>query len=221
MIRLVTLLFVVFSFSLLGQRNEYMVWTEIGVKGKIKKPLGWSLELNNRFGKNGLETFFPQVAIDYDVTKWLETSLKYRLVYDKNKVGNYERGHRIDFNLEAEKTYKKRLTLGFRTRYQYAFEAVDRENYDADIDQAFRFKPSVEYDIDNFVLSPTLSSEFFLDPSYGPNSPGFSKYRINAGFKLDIKSPHKISMSYQLDKAFRDYKSGQRHTLSLSYSYKI
>ena len=197
-----------------------MVWTELGVQGKLVKRTKWAMELNTRIGERGIETFFPQAGIEYKLTKWLIPSVQYRFILDKNKYGNYKLGHRININLDAENNFK-RLTYGLRVRYQYAFNRISQASYDADFDQAVRFKPSLEYDIDNSIFTPQISAEFFLNPTYGPYSPGFDKLRFAVGSKLELDGPHKVSFKYQLDKWLYDYGRELRHVLSLSYSYKL
>ena len=84
------ILFIFLSFSFIStSQDEFMIWTEIGAKGKIVKKLGWTADINTRFVP-GVETFFPQVGVNYKVTKWFKPSIQYRFVIDKNKYGNYK-----------------------------------------------------------------------------------------------------------------------------------
>jgi Protein of unknown function (DUF2490) len=208
------------SFSAYSQ-HDFMVWTELGVKGKIVKKLGWTADINTRFGGEGVETFFPQVGINFKVKKWFKPSIEYRFIVDKNKYGNYKGSNRLNINASFKKEGVARFNLGFRVRYQYAFNRISGDSYDADFDQALRFKPSIEYDINNSVITPVVSAEFFYDPSYGPFGPDFSKMRMGIGAKLELDSPHGVSFKYQFDKKFHDYSANLRHVISLSYIYKI
>ena len=69
---LLLFLFLNFSFISISQ-DDFMVWTEIGAKGKIVKNLGWKMDINTRFIP-GVQTFFPQVGLSYKATKWFKTS---------------------------------------------------------------------------------------------------------------------------------------------------
>lgn len=201
-------------------QHEFMVWTELGAKGKIIKRLSWSGELNTRIGSNGVQTFFPQAGIEYKVKKWFKPSLEYRFIVDKNKYGNYKSSSRLNFNLNFEKVIQQ-FNFGLRIRYQQGLVRTVNIDYNPDFDQAFRFKPSIEYDIDNSIITPEISAEFFYDPVYGPNGPAFNKVRMAIGAKLELDGPHGISFKYQLDKKFHDYSANLRHVLSLSYAYKF
>ena len=182
--------------------------------------MGWSADANLRVGRNGLETFFPQVGVQYKLTKWLRTSVEYRFVLDKNKYGNYKSSSSIRVNLILKENIK-RFDFGLRLRYQNSFKGSSGPEYNADFGQAIRIKPSVEYDIDNSVFTPFLNTEFFFDPAYGPQGPGFNKIRYAIGTKLELDSPHGISVKYQLDHKLNRYPAALKHVVSVGYSYEF
>ena len=199
-----------------------MVWTELGLHGDLFKKSDWALEANTRFNDNGVATFFPQLGIDYKVSKWFKPSLDYRFLVDKNKYGNYKSSHRINVNLNFKTKIVKRLYVGTRVRYQYGFQQFGAPtSYNDDFDQAFRVKPSVSYDINNSIFTPTFSAEWFYNPELGENGRQFTKIRIGIGSKLELSGPHNVSFKYQIDKRFNNFKSGLRHVASFSYEYEI
>lgn len=207
-----------FSFS----QGEGKVWLETGVKGEITKKLDWGVELTTRFGSNGLETYFPQATLKYKVTKWFRPSIDYRAIFDKSKNGNYAFANRINFNANF-KFLAKRFSLGGRIRYQYAFDRIGSlsNTYEVEFDQAIRIKPEVSYDINNSILSPLVSVEFFYDPNFGPYGQRFSKYRIFAGVDLELEGPHEISFGYLFDQKIQVPNPRTRHVLNLSYAYNL
>ncbi|MBL4861920.1 MAG: DUF2490 domain-containing protein, partial [Crocinitomicaceae bacterium] len=180
----IILLFLGTSLSSFGQNDAYMLWTELGVRGDVIKKMTWEVELNTRFDNKGIATFFPQVGLEYKVTKWFKPSVEYRFIVDKNKYGNYKSSNRLNFNANFKKGIE-RFDLGLRIRYQYAFDRLSvSESYDADFDQAIRLKPSISYDIKKSIFVPTVSAEFFYNPEYGPGGRDFTKVRIGVGTKL-------------------------------------
>ncbi|PWL31414.1 MAG: hypothetical protein DCO96_04240 [Fluviicola sp. XM-24bin1] len=206
--------------SFAQQNDTYMLWTNVGVKGDLVKKMDWFAEINTRLDMNGVETFFPEIGVDYKVTKWFKPSIEYRFVTDKNQYGNYKIANRLNFNAKFKEDFD-RLGLGLRVRYQYAFDNRGSFDYDADFDQAFRFKPEITYDIKNFILTPKISSEFFYNPALGENGRRFDKMRLGIGASLDLNNNHDISFKYQLDKRFFAFDRGVRHVLALSYQYKL
>lgn len=213
---------VLLAFAFVGvsaySQHEFQVWTELGTSGKAAKDLSWSVDLNSRFGASGLETFFPQVGLEYKVKKWFRPSIDYRFVLDKDKYGNMLSGHRINVNANFEKGVD-RFKLEGRLRYQYAFKRLGgSEDFDPDLDQVVRIKGDVQYDIDNSIFSPLFSAELFYTPEYMDR--GFSKIRLAFGTALELDGPHKLSAKYQLDKSF-EYGKNLRHVISISYGYKF
>lgn len=218
--RLLILSFIFSVSSVCFAQDEYMLWTEIGASGDLMKKMDWYADFTSRIGKRGLETFFPQVGIEYKVKKWFKPSLEYRLIIDKNSIGNYKSSNRLNLNANFKKDID-RWGLSARVRYQLAFKRLVGSNYNDDFDPAIRLKPAVSYDIDNCILTPKASAEFFYNPTYGPKGPGFTKVRMAIGASLELDGPHDFSFKYQVDKRFNDYEAGLRHVLVLSYSYKF
>ncbi|XOV66266.1 MAG: DUF2490 domain-containing protein [Fluviicola sp.] len=215
------ILFLSISTAVSAQQNDtYMLWTTVGVEGDAFKKSDWFVDLNTRFGGTGVETFFPEIGIDYKLTKWFKPSVEYRFVIDKNQYGNYKVANRLNFNAKFSEGFD-RLELGMRVRYQYAFDSRSSFDYDADFDQAFRFKPEIEYDINDFILTPKVSTEFFYNPTLGEEGRRFDKMRFAVGASLDLNNDHDISFKYQLDKRFYAFDRGVRHVLAFSYQYKL
>jgi hypothetical protein len=208
------------NLSFTQESDYFMVWTKVGVSGDALKKTDWKVELNSRFDDQGIATFFPEVGIDYKLTKWLKPSLEYRFITDRNRYGNYKAAHRLNFNAKFKEDFD-RLSLGMRLRYQYAFDNRSSFDYDADFDQAIRFKPEIAYDINDFILTPEFSSEFFYNPMLGEEGRRFDKVRLALGASFDLNNNHDISFKYQIDKRFRAFDRGVRHVLSLSYNYNL
>ena len=218
--RKIAFVFLVFLCGNGLAQNSFMGWGKVGVKGKIVKRFDWDAELNARVGRNGLETFFPQVGITYKLQKWVKPSLEYRFIIDKNQIGNYKSSHRLNANLNFEKEWKG-VGAELRVRYQYAFNRVNTLSYDPDFDQAIRLKPAISYKIPNSIFTPDVSCEFFYDPLYGPRGQRFTKLRAAIGSKIKLSKQHSLSIKYQIDKRIRDYGKGIRNVIAVSYSYKL
>lgn len=217
----IIILFCFISCSTLSNaQDEFQVWTEIGVKGDIIKKMDWFVDVKSRFGDVGLNSFLPEAGINYKVKKWFKPSVSYRFILAPNKYGNYKAAHRINFNANF-KTSVKRFELDLRARYQYVASGRASQEYNSDFDQAIRIKPSIEYDINNSIFTPKVSTELFYDPVYGPEGQRFTKIRFAIGSSLELDGPHGFSFKYQLDKWLHDYSHGLRHVLSVSYGYKF
>lgn len=208
---------ILFQFGM-AQTTEQALWVETGVKYEMNKRWALGAELNQRFGTYGLETFFPQVSLKYKVTKWLKPSVDYRYISSKLFDEPLLASQRINANLQADYT-KKRWSFGLRVRYQFSFSRWNT-SYDAEFDQAWRIKPSITYDINDFVLSPVWSAEFFYDPTYHQHGRQFDRIRYFTGFMLDLNSPHELGLGVYFDQWINQVPR-QRVMYSIAYSYAI
>jgi hypothetical protein len=216
---IVFLFFIVSNFSF-SQDSEFQTWIETGVKGKVVKRLDYSVDLTNRIGNLGLETFFPQATLKYKVTDWFKPSIDYRIIFKKEPNSNFSNSNRLNFNLNFSKLIG-RVNIGLRMRYQYSFSQIVGSSYQPEFDKAYRIKPGVSYDINNSILTPTASIEFFYNPTRGELGQRFTKMRAFIGTELELKGPHGIELGYIYDQSLNLPDPTTRHILNLSYVYKI
>ncbi|MFO0496289.1 MAG: DUF2490 domain-containing protein [Flavobacteriia bacterium] len=215
------LLITLASTAIFSQRQSGRVWTQIGVKGAVSPKLDWSIDVTNRFGSDGLETFFTQASLKYKLKKWIRPSLDYRSILDKDKYKNYTLSHRLNVNADFKKQVK-RFSLGARLRYQYSFQSLQgSKKYDAEFDQAIRIKPHVAYDIKKSGFGPLCSIEYFYNPTYSELGQRFTKYRLFIGTQLELNGPHELAFGYMLDREINTPNPDTKHILSISYSYNL
>jgi hypothetical protein len=211
----ITTVFISFSYAQnLGQE----VWLETGVSYQPVKRWTFITELNQRYNNYGLATLFPQISLKYKLTKWLRPSLDYRWIASRAFLEPYQSIHRLNANLQGVYR-KKRCDMGLRLRYQYSFHRIS-SSYDAEFDQAWRVKPSLQYNIKDCALSLMVSAEFFYDPTNHAEGKQFTRNRYYAGFDFDIQSVHKFSFGAYLDRWLNTVPR-VRLMYSLGYSISI
>jgi hypothetical protein len=181
----------------MAQLFEQQVWVETGAKYNLTKKLGASLDLSQRYGYDGLSTLFPQVSLRYKVRSWFRPSIDYRVILSKSSGGTYSTSQRINGNLQFSYT-RKRLEAGLRIRYQYSFERIGAA-YDSEFDQAWRIKPSAEYNVKGLPITPSLSAEFFYNPENGVNGKQFNRIRYYAGTAIELKHNQGIELGLFFD----------------------
>jgi hypothetical protein len=211
----------VFIFNIsLAQRNTFQLWTEKGLKYKLNKEWDLSFEWSNRFAEYGLMTSFPQASIRFKVLDWLKTSVDYRWVLSKQDNGYYSAGNRINANIQGN--YKvKRVDVGMRLRYQYSFSPFVGTNYDPEFDMAYRFRPSISYDIENSIISPSAQIEFFYTPENGPLGNRFTRIRYKIALDFETSLPIKFGVNYLYDNKINLPNTVNRHVINLSGTYQI
>ncbi len=201
--------------SSIAQLFEQQVWVETGVKYNLNKKLGASFDLTQRYGYDGLGTLFPQVSFRYKISSWFRPSIDYRVILSKALDGTYSTSQRINGNLQF--TYaKKRLEAGLRVRYQYSFERISAA-YDSEFDQAWRIKPSVQYNIKGLPITPELSAEFFYNPENSAEGNQFNRIRYYGGADIELKHNQRIGVGVYLDQWINSIPK-KRVMYSLSYS---
>lgn len=213
------IIFIVFTKTLIGQQYTSQLWLATGCKFPIYKNLTGGIDITERFGTNGLATIFPQGSVKYKLTKWLRPSIDYRFISSKEINGIYTNSHRLNSNLQFN-YLKKRLDIGFRIRYQYSFSNIG-QGYDSEFDNAWRFKPSISYDFNDFILSPTISADFFYNPANAANGNQFTRVRYFLGVDLDLNSPHGFELGYYFDQNINEANPIQKNIVSIGYTYSI
>lgn len=206
------------SFHSHSQLFSQQFWLQTGAKINLNSKWSSSIDVTQRYGYSGLNTFFPQVSFRYKLTKWMRPSLDYRLIASQSLDGYYTQSHRLNGNLQLGQDVK-RFSFGFRLRYQYSFNRLS-SNYDAEFDRALRFKPSVEYDIKNSSFGPNISADFFYNPTNSAKGRQFTRIRYYAGVNMVLKKNHGIGAGMYLDQWINDIPK-LRCMYSISYTYSI
>ena len=216
----VATIFALFIHVTYAQHAVFQLWTETGAKYKINKEWDLSLDWTNRIDGYGLKTSFPQASIRYKAFNWLKASLDYRWIIAKQDNGYYSTGNRINANIQANHKFE-RLDVGIRARYQYSFNRLVSSDYDPEFDIAYRFRPTITYDIDNSILTPNFSAEFFYSPENGPLGNRFTRIRYHIGLDFETKLPLDFGVAYLYDKKINLPNVVNRHVLNLSVTYNL
>ena len=202
------------------QNAKSKIWLETGVSYELSKALDATLDQTMRFGNTGLETYFPQLSVRYNWRKWLKPSVDYRIIFDKDRFGNFSSSSRLNVNTDIKGSIK-RFSTGIRLRYQYSFSAVPQKKYDAEFDQAVRVKLYAKYAIKKSAFTPLVSAEWFYNPNYASNGYSFTKERFFVGSQINLKGPHDFAIGYIFDRELNTVKPGIRHITNFSYTYSL
>ncbi|MFM7473242.1 MAG: DUF2490 domain-containing protein, partial [Crocinitomicaceae bacterium] len=163
---------------------------------------------------------FPQASIRYKLNEWFKTSFDYGCILAKQENGYFNGGNRINLNVQGNYEVK-RLTIGLRARYQYSFDRLIVANYDPEFDIAYRLKPSFSYDIDNSIITPNASAEYFYSPENAPLGNQFTRIRYQIGVDFETKLPLDLGIAYLYDDKINLPNAIDRHVLNLSATYLV
>ena len=215
------LFFIVFiSYTITSQRRLSQAWIDLSISKKCFKKLDVSLGITNRIGDLGIQTNFSQFSVKYKLSDWMKPSIDYRLVSNRQENGAYQFSNRFNTNIQFSKEVK-RFDFGLRLRYQYSFSKLVSQQNDPEFDLAYRIKPSFSYDINNSIISPTMSVEYFYNPENSALGNRFTKTRYNFGINLELDGSHELTLAYILDQQINLPDPLQKHIVSISYNYKL
>jgi len=217
--RLLFLLGLLPGLALSQNSTVFQSWNELGLSYKLDKKQSFGLDFTTRFDASGLQTFFPQISYKYKVNKFFRPSLDYRLIASKDDFGNYALQHRLNVNLQLAHEIE-RLELGFRVRYQFSAERSTTD-IGSEFGDAFRFKPSIGYNLKNSILSPSAGMEFFTSPMDGQTGYHLNRIRWNLGVAIDLKAAGELEIAYLYDQRINSPGSLNRAILNLGYNYPI
>ncbi len=205
-------------FSFFGMSQvDHEAWFSGGAKYSVNKKIDLSGELNLRMEPIVVNTFFTELTAKGEVKKWFKPSVDYRFVLDRNKFGNYKLSHRVNFNANFGTTWE-RFDFGLRARYQTTLSTVRTpESSFSDLAPGFRIKPSILYDINNSIISPEISTEFFFDRD-AVDGVFLNKLRFSAGAEFETLGPYNVSLKYMYGMAL--YSEKYEHLVSFSFTRK-
>lgn len=217
--RLIILLFFCISFvAKINAQTSAVLWVDAGIKKEFTKKIEAGAFVNTRFVNIGLNVIFPSVYFKYKVTKWFRPSIEYRYIYERFAPQIYNDGNRVNLNADFKYEIKK-FELGFRLRYQFSFNALRNTTYyNAEFDQAFRFRPSLSLNLDKSIFKPYTSMEWFLNTSGGPSYGQITRLRSTLGTDIDLKGPHKLEASLIFDYKFN--KSNLENVFIVNLGYQ-
>jgi len=207
------------SLALSQNSTVFQSWNELGLSYKMDKKQSLGLDFTTRFDIGGLQTFFPQISYKYKLNKFIRPSLDYRFIGSKDDFGNYALQHRLNVNLQLAHEIE-RLELGFRVRYQFSAERSTTD-IGSEFGDAFRFKPSIGYNLKNSILSPSAGMEFFTSPMDGQTGYHLNRIRWNVGLAINLKDAGELEIAYLYDQRIHSPGALNRAIFNLSYNHNI
>jgi hypothetical protein len=206
-------------FGFTQNSTVFQSWNELGLSYKIDKKQSLGLDLTTRFDVAGLQTIFPQVSYKYKINKYLRPSLDYRLIGSKDDFGNFTIQHRLNANLQFAHEIE-RFEVGLRMRYQFSANR-SQSDFGSEFNNAFRFKPSIAYNLDNSKITPNAGMELFYNPMDGQVGYHLSRIRWNVGVAIDLKGASELEIAYLYDQRIHNPGALNRAIFNLSYGYAL
>lgn len=200
-IALSLLLLIGWSLNSMAQETrvvqDFETWTSASFRYKVNKKLRFGISENLRLNTNStaVDQHFLELQAGFKPIKNLTTKVEWRLG-GKNRTDSFQTFTRWFF-AGIYKVELGRFTVEPRLAYQSRNQYLGARDL-TDVDQHFRYRIGLAYNIKNWKLDPETSFELFRrrDVEDGPES---DKFRIRLGTSIDMgkKSSLKIFMAYE------------------------
>lgn len=208
------------TFWICAQNNELECWNEIGANYRWNKTISGQFDLSSRLNDYGIYKIFPQVSVGYKITTWLNLDLDYRTIFDKSEEFQFTKSNRWNFNLKVKEKINQ-LTIGARVRYQFGSSQIYVSQYDADFDNAWRFKGQLKYRSKKSKFNWEIGFETFYNPQYGIYGRSINKNRIGLGLDYEVTSNQSLTLDLIYDKRVNSFYNPNRLAIKTSYTWNF
>ncbi|MEK7704231.1 MAG: DUF2490 domain-containing protein [Myxococcota bacterium] len=158
-------------------------WMQAGLGYEL--PLNFSVELGAQLKLDEdltrVKSVLPQVELGYRATEWLKFSGGYRFIYERDKYGDFDYGHRVFFDGQT-------LLRVAKARFKYRLRFQDEWEWNRDGE--LRNRPTIRnmlgasYKVTKW-FQPAVSAEHFLATEKLDSEPT-RKCQITAGSQFDL-----------------------------------
>jgi hypothetical protein len=190
--------------------DELQLWLEAGVAKELNKRFEVSFDQHLRFDQDisRAQSIMPEAGISMRVRKFLRLSLGYRLMYERNKLRQFEVRHR-GFGDVRPRLKLGAIELNYRLRYQVEARPANDPRH------TVRNRIAVELSR-TAPWVPAISAESFHRLDDGPVR--LSKIRLTAGISYKFFN-QEIELAYKVEVAQEDPTDPTPHVIGVGYHY--
>lgn len=177
--------------------QDFETWSTAGLRYKVNKKWRFGVSQSLRLNTNSttVDQHFTELTAAFKPVKNLTTQVEWRLG-GKKRVDSFQTFTRWSFAgvYEVELgRFSIEPRVVFQTRNQYLGDISL-----TDVDQHFRYRVGLDYNIKNWKLDPEASFELFRRRDVEDGSE-FDKFRIRLGTRIDMgkKSSLKVFIAYE------------------------
>lgn len=177
--------------------QDFETWTTASFKYKVNKHWRFGISENLRLNTNSstVDQHFLELSGTFKPIKKLSTNVEWRLG-GKKRTDSFQTFSRW-FLSGVYEVEVGRLSIkprvAYQTRNQYLGDISLKE-----VDQHFRYRLGIDYNIKNWKLDPEASFELFRH-SNNDDGAEFDKFRVRIGTQIKIKdaSSLKLFVAYE------------------------
>jgi hypothetical protein len=202
--------------------RDFETWNSVGIEYKLNKKWDFGLQQQLRLENNSseLKNYFTQMEAQYELFKNFKLGLGLRYINvndNKGAIQGMEQYFR--YQLDASFGHKlKRFKLNYRLRYQNKRELF-LESYEVpNLNQAWRFRLKLDYNIRSWKIDPYLAGELFNTYQDGQNN-GLTDYRLILGANYNLKIYGKLGVFYGIENELTGSYPKTTNIVRIKYTY--
>lgn len=199
--------------------QDFESWSSINLKYKPTKKikLNVSQQLRLKDNSSNLDAYFTQVGIDYKLNKQFSIGLATRYITENDDQGKIT-GNEYHLRWQGDLEYKNKInraSIEGRIRYQSKDELrITTDN----LKKVIRFKLGLGYNIPNWKLDPTFSSEIFNNLT---TEDGLYRIRYTLQTSYDLAKQSKLGIFIRTEKGLVGEHPKRTNILGLKYNFII
>ena len=183
------------SFSALAQENDFQTWSSFSLNKKIIKKTNLSIKQGVRFRENSslYSKLFTDLKIKSKYNKHISYAVGYRYINKWDIALDISSQNRFYADVNYKNKLSKRFSYALRNRWQ---TQGDLFGYKMTLRQKF----GLDYNIKKTKLTPSISTEYFLNLEDGINK---LRSTIALGYplakKLDFELTYRIQQEFYVN----------------------
>jgi hypothetical protein len=193
-------------------------WSSIGIKYKPSKKITIGLDQELRLRQNStlIDQTFTELSFGYKFSKSFYAGLSARFILDRGAKSPFEKDLRLQFDF-GYKHKKNDFSFNYRLRFQNRNELGLSTSEGDYFKNHLRLKASINYNINNWKLDPTFSTELFRDLTRYTG--GFDQWRLTLGTDYSFKKMGELGLFYTYQRELGATYPKNTFVVGLNYTY--
>lgn len=201
--------------------QDFRTRTALGVDKELLKNLTMKGETEIGFQKNAsqLAKVFGEIALNYEIAKFLETEIAYRYTHNrKGYTDNFKQTHLFSASVEASKRIDQ--IKGFcRIQFQNNDEDWALHETSKKTENILKNRFKVNYKVKGSNYAPYASAELYH--SISGNQWDAQKIKWVAGINYSVRKTQDAKLYIRIDRELTPYIPYTYYTCGFSYNFSL
>ncbi len=201
--------------------QDFRTRTALGVEKELLKNLTMKGETEIGFQKNAsqLAKVFGEIALNYEIAKFLETEIAYRYTHNrKGYTDNFKQTHLFSASIEASKRIDQ-IKGFYRIQFQNDDEDFAVYEKSKKSENILKNRIKLNYKIRGTKLTPYVSSELYH--AISEKLWDAQKIKWVAGINYSVRKTQDAKLYFRIDRELTPYIPYMYYTCGVSYNFSL